>query len=268
MPTNAAARPPVACNAPCPCGSGRKFKLCHGQTREREWAHRRQQEGLDEALDYGGLFPELRPRGLRVLRAAEELAASLGDDDEVTDELRPVVELMDERDARAVVATYADAHPGPWADLCAEIGDTEDAEGALVIGAVEERRPRPRSLLELIEAQRELEGRAALAFELPAPFVWAVRDAELAGRSLEVFEDAEPMDVVGLVADRLIDADVVRRLRWHAARLAGQLPATGLPRASRMLAEACEQVAHDEEYAHDVAALMLAEYLVFLGAVE
>lgn len=104
----------VARNAPCPCGSGLKYKKCHGQTRSEQWATRRRLEALAEVHDLGALFPFLRPQSAEALAFADRIADSLAEDDSVTTELgEEGLELVDESERRRLVTSYGPPIPAP-----------------------------------------------------------------------------------------------------------------------------------------------------------
>ncbi|MGH3031327.1 MAG: SEC-C metal-binding domain-containing protein [Gaiellaceae bacterium] len=76
------AAPAVPRNRPCPCGSGRKHKLCCGTTRTEQWELRRREEELTAAAHLAATIPLARPASVEFDAWADGLAAALGGADE------------------------------------------------------------------------------------------------------------------------------------------------------------------------------------------
>jgi hypothetical protein len=263
----------VARNAPCPCGSGLKYKKCHGLTRDEERAMRRRLDALGEAHDLGALFPFLRPRGRAVEAFADRLARELGGDDLLVTSVAPGLEHIGSREQRRLVTAYAERFAGPWETLCADVGDCATAERALVVGAlraaVADRLLPPRGVLEEVERAEDAidTPEKALLFILPPNAVWSLLDAieaaEATGPDAGRLEQARAIDDVA--AERL-DEEHALRVQGLARHIARGLPLVGLPRTSALLADACKAVALDRELAAELAVYLLAAYVVRLGA--
>lgn len=128
----------VGRNAPCPCGSGRKYKLCHGQTRDQERALRLRDEALEEAGGLGAMLPALRPVESEALRFADRVAAEIGADDDVpVDVLDRGLELVGEGERKRLVAGYTERFEPLWEELCEQIGARDLTARAFVRGVVQ-----------------------------------------------------------------------------------------------------------------------------------
>jgi hypothetical protein len=264
----------VARNAPCPCGSGRKYKLCHGSTRTKERAERRRLEALEEAQGLGALFPMLRPRGDAIAAFADRVADELGaHDGEIPEErVDEGLEHVDEAERRRLVAAYSDGYPGPWRSLCAEVGDRALTERALVASAVRaaigERRLPPRGVLEEVEEEEAVLDSPAnvLAFLLSPANVWSIEDAVVAGDAAEGLDvGPEWFEVVDEIAETRLERAHPERVRKLARHIARRLPLKGLPRVSALLAEGCKEVERDPALAEELAVMLLSTYLVHLS---
>jgi hypothetical protein len=263
----------VARNAPCPCGSGLKYKKCHGTSREDP----ERLQALAEAHDLAALFPFLRPRGTAVEAFAERAADQLGEATEIPPELvEKGIELLDETERRRLVDAYAEEYSGPWASLCEAVGDTSLAERALVASSVraaigERRLPPRRVLVEVERLENELDSPIkVLLFCLSPPSVWSIIDAMTAMSAGADHERAsiEWLREVDEVALERVGPDHDERVRALAGHIARRLPLPGLPRTSAFLDEACAAVESDAELARDVALHLLAQYLAHLAAHE
>lgn len=264
----------VARNAPCPCGSGLKYKKCHGLTRGEEVALRRRLDALAEAHDLAAVFPFLRPEGVEVLAYAERVADELGDDEDVgPDHGERGLPLLSSEDRRRLVASYASRYPGPWQEVCEQVGDPDVAARGLAVGAIRaaiaERRLPLRGVLEEVEAAREtIETPAkALLFCLQPSHVWALLDAFAAAEaSAGAEEPGAWLRAIDEVAWEQLDEEHGDRVRTLARHLARRLPLPGLPRASELLARGCDEVQHERDLADELAACLLTSYVVRLGA--
>ena len=97
----------------------------------------------------------------------------------------------------------------------------------------------------------------ALALVLPPQFVWSYDEAR-AGAA------ARP-DRIDEVAAALGRVEHVERVRSLAGFLTAELPFRGFPRASGVLAEACEAAERDLEFVRAVYSLSLLAYVHELG---
>jgi len=79
QPTAAVASVSVPRNAPCPCGSGLKYKKCHGLTRDQERALVTRLEALTDARELPRMFPSLRIAEAGVVAFTERAAGLLDD---------------------------------------------------------------------------------------------------------------------------------------------------------------------------------------------
>lgn len=242
---------------PCSCGSGRSFKRCHGDPRN-EFARR---QALLEARQIALLFPSVRPRAPEALALAARLAGGLGEHEELEDDaLAVAAAAIEERERRRLVDEWAAAYPDRWSSLCHTSADVAAAELELVKGAlaaaVHERLPTPPEMvmeLELVEPSPA----PALALVLPPQFVWSYDEARAAAAALP--------DRIDEVAAALGRVEHVERVRSLAGFLGAELPFRGFPRASAVLAEACEATEGELEFVRAVYALGLLAYVYELG---
>jgi hypothetical protein len=252
-------------NEPCPCGSGAKYKRCHGGTSEGARALERRLDALAEAGDLGALFPWLRPADEAVVRAA----GLVHDDGPAAAEL---ARLVDADDRRRLVGAYAAEFPGEWEGLSAEVGDADAAADALVAGAlraaVAERGPPPSRLFEAVERSPVAvdEPLEALALALRPASIWSIVEAVNAAEDATARAGgAGDVDVLlDEAARERLGPEHVERVRALSRFLAAGLPAPRFPRASAVLAEACALVEADVEAAADVAAAALGIYIAYL----
>jgi hypothetical protein len=252
-------------NEPCPCGSGAKYKRCHGATRDGERALERRLDALAEARDLGVLFPWLRPADEAVARAA----GLVHDDGPAAAD---IARLVDADDRRRLVDAYATEFPAEWEGVCAEVGDADAAADALVAGAlraaVAERSPRSSELFAAVERSPIAvdEPLEALALALRPASIWSIVEAVTAAEHATARAGgAGDVDVLlDEAARERLGPEHVERVRALSRFLAVQLPAPGFPRASAVLAEACALVEADVEAAADVAAAALGIYIAYL----
>jgi hypothetical protein len=260
-------------NAPCPCGSGLKYKKCHGTTREAA----ERLEALAEAHDLGALFPFLRPRGKAIEAFAERAVDQLGETEEIPSELvEEGTTLLDETERRRLVDVYSEEYPGPWGSLCEAVGDAALAERALVASSVraaigERRLPPRRVLVEVERLENELESPIkVLLFCLSPPSVWSIVDAMTAMSAGAEHErpSIEWLRAVDEVALERVGPEHDERVRALAGHIARRLPLPGLPRTSALLEQACAEVESDPELPRELACHLLAQYLAHLAAQE
>jgi hypothetical protein len=250
----------------CKCGSGLPFARCHGDPRN-EYARA---QALREAEGIPFLFPSVRLRGSALADFADETAATFPAADE------PPVEaglaLVQPAELRRLVESWAEPYADRWLSLTTAAGDIGPAERALAVGAlraaVAERQPTPRELLEPFE-DGALHGSplAALALVLPPELVWSFDEARAAQAAAAGRRKVRQRhDAVEGVAQALVTAEHVRRLRRLAARLSAELASCDLPGAARVLGDACSCVERDDGNARAAAAGLLITYAERLTA--
>jgi hypothetical protein len=250
----------------CTCGSGLPFSRCHGDARN---AYAREQ-ALREAEAIPALFPFVRVHG--VDRFVERAAAAVREDDVPESLIDEGLSEVGRREWRRTVDHWAVPYADRWASLTGAAGETGAAERALVGGAlraaIQERLATPSELLEPLEhGGVEPPQYAALAVAVPPAFVWSIDEAragQAAARGRH--KTRQRVDAVEQVACALMSFDHVRRTRALADRLARELPFEGLPKASRVLANACDEVAADLGAARRTAAALLIAYVEQLTA--
>lgn len=257
----------IARNAPCPCGSGRKHKLCCGTTREEERERARLEAVVEEATRVARLFPRLRPAGKAFSAWADRVAA----DDAAEATAAEALALLEPADRSRIT----DGLPGIRERYCAELGDERLAEQALLVGAVaaavDERLPPDPRRLELLEEREDLRSDPVevLALALEAGGLWGVVESaqlETALRGLPEERDDEEYEehweaIVAAEAKRLANRWHKRRLAELVGRLASQLPFSDYPAASAALASACAAFERDRGVRVRLAAALLADSL-------
>jgi hypothetical protein len=251
----------VATRRICTCGSGLPFDRCHGDSRN-DFAR---DQALHEAGGIAFLFPSVRVRGVDSF--LERSAAAAPDEAALEAAVAEGLGLVDEREWRRTVDGWAEPYADRWASLTGAAGDTAAAERALVSGAlragIEERAPTPLDVVAPLEGHRvEPPTYAALAVAIRPMFVWSVDEAR-AGEACarERRKPRQRLEAVQEVGGALLTFDHVRRTRALAARLAGDLPFRGLPRASRVLARACDEVAGELAAARRASLALLIAYV-------
>lgn len=250
----------------CKCGSGLPFARCHGDPRN-EFARA---QALREAEQIAFLFPAVRLRGRAVHDFADETAAAYPDTDEYPAE--EGLALVEPDELRRLVESWAERYADRWLSLTTAAGDIGTAERALALGAlraaVAERQPTPPNLLEPFEDGRlHRSPLAALALVLPPQFVWSIDEARAAETAADGRRKARQRhDALERVAHALATWEHVCRIRLLAARLSAELPSCGLPGAARVLGDACNRVATDDDNARAGAAGLLITYAERLTA--
>jgi hypothetical protein len=255
----------VARNAPCPCGSGRKHKLCCGKTREEERRLARLEVVVEDATRMAGLFPRLRPSGKAFSAWADRVAA----DDWSEARAQDALALLEPADRSRITAGL----PGLCERYSAKLGDERLAEQAVLVGAaaaaLRERLPPDPGVLELLEEREDLRSDPveALALVLEAGDLWGVLesaelDAELSRLPDELDEDeyeARWEAVVAAAAERLGTRWHRRRLEELVGRLRLQLPFRDYPKTSDALLSACQAFEGDRQVRVRLAAALLAD---------
>lgn len=265
--------PPVPRNAPCPCGSGRKYKLCCGLTRAQERELERRSGIVGELLALPKLFPLLRPESERFDAWVDEIwadAESLEATDEVLEE---GVALLGDPERERIGRVYAEWFPDAWRSYVADLGDEALVQEAVVKGAVAaalgEQRDLDADLLELLERDDDLRSEPAdlLTVVLEPCDLWGVHEAIALDEALpdsDEIEEEQWQAVISAQADRMLTEDHRRRLALLVERVRRQLPVRDSQEASAALERACEAFASDEGFRDRLAALLLGESLEWL----
>jgi len=249
----------VARNAPCPCGSGRKHKLCCGTTRTQERASR---EALEILSGLAGLFPLLRPDSA----AFEQWAEAHRDDPSITRELvDEALSLLDGAELERIARTHAREFPEVWAGLVADVGGEVDAEFAVLAGAVvtalrEERRIDVVAL-ELLHEDMPDDPAETLALCIDPCALWSALEADAADTALVAAGENEWDVVLASESARLGTPQHERRLVLLVGRVRAQLPVLGFRRVSRAIAGACDSFGRDERVRARLAWMLLGDAL-------
>jgi uncharacterized protein with PIN domain len=259
--------PTVPRNAPCPCGSGRKHKLCCGTTRDEERAQRRAVEGLF-ALPSG--FPLLRPDS----DDFEDWLTAHRAELQTRELIENAIDVVGATERERISRSFARWFPPVWASLVADVRDEVTAETAVLLGAVvaalaEERLP-DELVLELLEDDPELADPAeTLALCLEATDLWSFVDETAAHGAVaaipyELDEDeyARRWDTaLEREAARLLTRRHRRRLWLLVRRLSRELPIEEFPRTSHAVGLACAAFERDRRVRSRVAGMLLGDTL-------
>lgn len=247
-------------NKPCPCGSGRKAKRCHGRGRWIDSVAAVEQQALAEAHNFPVFHPDVRPRGERFDAFAERVAKRLpeGSLPALPDEVSHALSLLGRAERARLVDAVATTHPADWRRLCGAVSDRAALERALlsgaVLAAVGERRPPARGLLEMLETTADLPSPAPLlALVTPPQLAWSIEEAEDAAEAHTLAELEER-------AWAAVAEPHEERVRAFASRLEAVLPLAGLPRMSTLLRASCRRFRDDPAHARKVAAALLVAY--------
>ena len=259
--------PTVSRNAPCPCGSGRKHKLCCGTTRDQERAVRKAYEDLF-ALPSG--FPLLRPDSddfevWLTAHRAEPPTREL---------IEEAINVISPAERERISRSFAGWEPQLWASLVAGVRDEVAAETTVLVGAVAvslAEQPLPDEfVLELLEDDPEIADTAeVLALCLEATDLWSLVEAEAARRAVAAIPDELDEDeyeqrwqaVLEREAALLLTRRHRRRLALLVRRLSAELPFEEFPRASRAVDLACAAFERDPCVRSRLAAMSLGDTL-------
>jgi hypothetical protein len=253
---------------PCFCGSGRDAAACHEMPRRERRRQRRSLLTLAETHDVAFLFPWVRPEDQVFDAFAERVARLLAAS---APPIPPAVvedgvALLGRDERRRIVDGWAERYPDRWQSVAADAGDVALAERVLVAsavrGAIVERLPARRGLLEMIETMPpSMSPCGVLGILIEPLLVWNRDDAIMVANGAGSASD--PQRFIG-TAHRLADSRVepwqVDRVRELADRIRARLPIAGLPRASRLIEEGCDELDGDDEAAHGLASVLLAFY--------
>jgi uncharacterized protein with PIN domain len=258
---------PIPRNAPCPCGSGRKHKLCCGTTGDQERAARRAYEDL---LALPSSFPLLRPDSddfehWLTTHRAESPTRTL---------IEGGVRTLRERERERICRSYARWFPQVWASLVAGVQDELAAEMTVLVGAIVAalaEQPLPdRFVLELLEDDpAPADPTEALALCLEATDLWSVVEAIAADQAVVTIPDELDEDEYARRWDAVLDREAAqlltkrhrRRLWLLVRRLPSELPIEAFPRASHAVALACAAFERDRRVRSRVAAMTLGDTL-------
>lgn len=269
----------IARNAPCPCGSGRKYKLCCGTTRAEERAFARriewQAEVLAEVMRLPTEFPRLRPEGEAFSAWVDDVAA----DDPLGASVKEGIARLEPKERRRIERTHAKEFPAVWHGFCDELGgDEEVAREAVVAGAVvaalNERQPPDADTLALLEESDDLlnDPCEALVFALQAGDLWSVYESIQVDEALRAIPEALDDEAYDAEWNGVVRAQAARlRSRWHdkrlkllVGRLRARLPLADYPRSSSALLAACEAFERDDAMRRRLAELLLADSLSWM----
>lgn len=261
-------------NAPCPCGSGRKHKLCCGMTRDEERAAARRVEALLAATALPELFPLLRPDCKKFDAWAARVLArgpSLLED--------PPQRLLDEAlaalsrgERERIVRWPRETMPLGWQALRRD-ADEEQLVTALLLAAVvvglNERGPLDPEVVELLDEDDLADPAEALALAVESRDLWSAVEAQIADDALESLPDELDDEAYEVLWDATLALEAARlatgRHRKRLVRLVGyvrrRLPLPEHPRASAGLAAACAAFERDRAVRGRLAALLLADAL-------
>jgi hypothetical protein len=254
-------------NAPCPCGSGRKHKLCCGTTQSQERASR---QALEDLLGLASCFPLLRPDSddfenwLTVHRGEPSTRELIEDGGG----------LLSVRERERIALSVARWYPPAWADLVAAVGSEDDAKTAVLVGSLvaalaEELLPDEFVLGLLEDDPAPADPAEALVLCIEATDLWSVPEALAADEAVAAIPDLVDEDeyerewvaVLEREAANLLTKRHRRRLWLLVGRLRAGLPIAGFPRASHALELACASFERDRRLQSRVAAALLADTL-------
>lgn len=260
--------PSVSRNAPCPCGSGRKHKLCCGTTRDQERARER---AIEELFGLPARFPLLRPDSddfenwLRAHRAEPP-----------THELvETAVNVLGVAERERIARSYAGWFPHEWSRLRAEVADEAKVEIIVLVGAIAaslNEQPLPGNLvLGLLEDEPGCftDPAGVLALCLEAADLWSVEEAAIADHAIAAIPDELDDDEYERRWEAVLDRESAllltrrhrRRLLVLARRLRSELPLEGFPRTSEAVGRACAALERDRQLRLRVASILLGDTL-------
>jgi len=258
-------------NDPCRCGSGRRFRLCHGRARKRVGLVDRELEALAYVHNLGALLPSLRADGEALEAFADRAAAELEAKSDIPIAVvEEGVALADEVARRRIVEGYAARYPERWRTICGDGGAV--AERALVASAVRgtiaDRILPPRGLYEVIEKELRDSPGQALALLIRPSLVWSLEDATAAAEAAMRQTDHSGLwfEAVDDVARGRLERGHERRVRMLAGRVAAQLPIARLPRATSLVERGFKEARRSRTFARELAVVLLTSYVVQIGA--
>jgi hypothetical protein len=254
-------------NAPCPCGSGRKHKLCCGTTRDQERARHR---AIEELFGLPFRFPLLRPDSddfenwLRAHRA-EPPTREL---------IETAVNVLSAAECGRIAGSYAAWFPQEWSLLRADVADEATVETVTLLGAIAAslaERPHPGSfVLGLLEDDPDVADPAeVLALCLEATDLWSVEESAIADCAIAAISDELDEDeyarcwdaALERAAAHLLSGRHRRRLLVLANRLRHELPFEGFPRTSRAVDQACAALERNRHLHLRVSSMLLGDTL-------
>jgi hypothetical protein len=259
-------------NAPCPCGSGRKHKLCCGTTRDEEWALTRAAEAVAAAAELPTLFPLARPDCKKFDAWAEPVLRRGFDESTPPTVIPEGVDALTRGERQRIARWLPESMPFAWEKLSRE-ADGEALCVAVLAGAVtaglSERLGVERDLLELLDENGDADPLNALALALEPCDLWNPLELQRAEAALSSLDDELDDEAWEAASAAVLGAEVERlaskRHRLRLVRLVGyveaQLPSPEFPHASRLLAEACGQFRRDRKVRSQLAVYLLNDLL-------
>lgn len=229
-------------NAPCPCGSGRKHKLCCGTTRDEE---RNAREVLEWVVALPQDFPHLRPSS----RSFDRWADGLDDLAQVTAVIAEGAGQLGPRERRRLARAFERLVPG------AEVAMPLFLAAAVTAALGERVRPDSR-WLELLEHDPELRADPAetLACVLEAGDVWSLVESGAADTAIDD-------DTLARQAKHMAARKHRKRLARLVGRLAAFEPCACHPRAWEAIAAACASFERDRGLRERVLVVLLTDSL-------
>lgn len=260
----------IARNAPCPCGSGRKHKLCCGTTRDEEREFARLSCVFDEIAGLATVFPRLRPTGSAFSAWADRVASK-----ETDATMEEGIALIEPGERVRIANADDEGSATIWQSFFDELGDDELVARAMVTGAaaaaVRERFPPERRTLEALEQLEELrrDPCTALASALEGGDLWSLHESVQADAALAALPEGLDDEEYEQRWEEAISAEAARLgTSWHRERLGelvrrlqSQLPLSGFPAASAALSEACAAYDRDPGLRAELAVALLADSL-------
>ncbi len=263
-------------NAACPCGSGRKHKLCCGTTRAQEREIERQTAALLAATRLPELFPLLRPECRKFDEWAEKVvgrwqAAAEGPSQRLLEE---AVDTLAHGERERIARWPRETIEIAWTELCREADEerlvTALLAASVTVGLNERAYPLDVEMLELLEKEERTSPAEALAYVLEPSDLWSPPEAQVLDAALERLpEDLDDDDEVDALWTATV-AEVAAALatprhRRRLVRLVGYvrrcLPVDGLEQASSLVSEACDAFQRDRGVRSELAALLLEDSL-------
>ena len=245
----------------CSCGSGLPFSDCHGDP-ANDFART---QALQEAEGIAWMFPAVRVNAPGVDAFAATAARDHPSGDVSEAALDEGLALVPDERRAETVALWAVPYADRWASLTRASGDPPAAERALVAGALrpaiaERQRTSPELVRPLETGALRRSPFAALSVVVPPIFVWSVDEARAAQVAASHRVGRRRTDAVEEVAYALMTFPHVERTTALVARLAAELPFARLHRATRTLADGCEEVGRDLDAARATTAALLIAY--------
>jgi hypothetical protein len=259
-------------NAPCPCGSGKKHKLCCGTTRDEERALARAAEAVAAAAELPTLFPLVRPDCKKFDAWAEPVLRRGLDESTPPTVVREGIDALTRGERHRIARWLPDSMPFAWEKLSRDL-DEESLCVAVLAGAVtaglSERLGVDCDLVELLDEGGSTDPVDALALVVDPCDLWNPLELQRADAALSSLDD-ELDDEAWEAARAAVLAAEVERLasKHHRSRLVrlvgyveAQLPWPEFPHASNVVADACERFRRDRAVRPQLAVCLLGDLL-------